>query len=77
MYSQHYDSDKEWEDDKPGWLEVTIYNASNKNIPEILFWTYENVDKPERHMRWKTIDDTVRFKFRYERDYIMFTLRWS
>ena len=45
---------------------------------EIIKWLENNIGKHERHCRWGvTGDDLISFKFRYERDYIMFTLRWS
>jgi len=75
MYKQHYDPSKDWEDDKK-WHTISIGYAPHK-FPDMVRWLYANIDKPERHARWKIIDDKMCFKFRYERDYIMFTLRWS
>jgi hypothetical protein len=75
MTLEHYDPNKDWDSIKK-WHKVVINYYPNK-FPEILRWLYANIDKPERHARWKIVDDTMQFKFRYERDYIMFTLRWS
>ena len=77
LYLEYYDSDKEWKDDKPGWPQVIIRNAQTRNLAPIIEWVYLHIDNPERHVRWRLVEDTICFKFRYERDYILFTLRWS
>ena len=59
-----YDQDRGWEHTQPGWYECKV--------------RAEHIDKYKRHCRWCVTDtNIVSFKFRYERDYIMFTLRWS
>jgi len=75
MIFENYDPSKEWDDDKH-WHKVVI-NFSPGKFPEMINWLYNNMGKPERHARWRIIDDTIQFKFRYERDYIMFTLTWQ
>ena len=77
-----YHEDKEWINVKPGWLEVSVryFEKPSEQHREVVAWLYDNVDNPESHARW-LIDDSDeitegRFKFRYERDCIHFTLRW-
>lgn len=74
----HYDTAVGWHNTKPGWHECTI-NVKHYDIYlEIIDWLYDNIGKCERHCRWAVTEiETVSFKFRYEKDYIMFTLRWS
>jgi len=76
---QYYDSTKEWGDDCPGWYEFTKSNVEIMKHQEMVDWIYEKLDKPEKHMRWMYVYLTSesKFKFRYERNYILFTLRWS
>ena len=78
MIYEHYDYDAGWENTKPGWYECTVRAKHLAKYNEIIKWLETNIGKHERHCRWcVTDDDIVSFKFRYERDYIMFTLRWS
>lgn len=75
---EHYDSKVGWEHTKPGWHECSVEAKHVDRYFEIIDWVYTNVSKCERHCRWYVSDtSTVNFKFRYEKDYIMFTLRWS
>lgn len=69
-------------DEKEGWYEFSKpYNAST--FFEMLEFIEENFDKPYRHCRWTLMlveyHDNFKsvFRFRYERDYIKFVLRWS
>lgn len=68
-----------WYDDKLKWHRAVITfseNVSDMKYAEILQWVYENVDNPLRHSRWRLIENCVEILFRYERDCILFTLRW-
>ena len=82
MYYENHEH-KPWANVRPGWHETSVkysenYPSQHRNV---ISWLYEKIDNPERHARWFLDDseDVVegRFKFRYERDYIHFTLRWS
>ena len=78
MIHEHYDYDAGWENTKPGWHECTLHDKHLNKYNEIIKWLENNIGKHERHCRWCVTDDNiVSFKFRYERDYILFTLRWS
>ena len=71
-----------WDDSR--WYEFIIENADGtwtdeyinryKNIVE---WVYSNVDGSYKHSRWTITKEFIKVKFRYERDILLFTLRWS
>lgn len=76
------DTRKNWEDVKPGWYEYQIalpeietQASFVKWYADILEWIYEYIPNCEQHCRWM-FDDKFHIKFRYERDYLYFALRW-
>lgn len=73
----YYDVERGWENTNPGWYEVVLHNLSTEKHRTIIQWMYEKLDNPKRHCRWVIFTDCSRFRFRYEREYILFTLRWS
>jgi hypothetical protein len=76
MY-EHYD-EAGWEHTQPGWYECSVRTEDIDKYDEMTQWLLNNIGKYKRHCRWCVNDvNVVSFKFRYERDYIMFTLRWS
>ena len=82
MRTNNYDSKKEWEDDKPGWYEIFIPNYDENvilsdKIKSIVKWIYDCIDHCERHARWYITGSGISVKFRYERDYIRFSLVWG
>jgi hypothetical protein len=78
MIIEHYDYAVGWKNTKPGWHECTVHVKHLDKYNEIVKWLETNIGKHERHCRWGiTDDDLISFKFRYEKDYILFTLRWS
>jgi hypothetical protein len=72
----YYDYERGWEGTNPGWYQAI---ARVENMDEhlvIVEWLHKNIDNPERHCRWtRTLNESI-VKFRYERDYIHFRLRW-
>lgn len=80
IVENYFDYTRGWENTNAGWYEVqlplTTRNKS-KEAKEIIQWMYDNLDGTEKHARWIAFEDCAKFKFRYERDAIMFTLRWS
>ena len=77
----YYDEKNGWEHTKPGWYEVVVpvyklLEAQNKHT-EMLEWIYDNIGKCEHHCRWQFDNDRLRYKFRYERDYVWFKLTWG
>lgn len=76
MY-EHYD-EAGWEHTKPGWYECKVRAEHIDKYDKMTKWLESNIGKYKRHCRWCVTDtNIVSFKFRYERDYILFTLRWS
>jgi len=69
---------KGWDQTNPGWHEIEIYVAdpheSVTRYNETVDWVYDNIGKCERHCRWKYDGNYLRYKFRYERDYLWFKL---
>ena len=72
-----YDPGKGWDATNRGWHSITIENTHSFKHLEMVTWLYEHIDNPERHTRWIRFNNSSGFKFRYERDYILFTLRWA
>lgn len=77
----HYDRKNGWEHTKPGWYEVNVYIHDPRETvtrhTEMLAWIYDNIGKCEHHCRWQYDGNYLNFKFRYERDYLWFKLRWA
>lgn len=77
----HYDRQKGWEHTKPGWYEVNFHIQNPRETvtrhTEMLQWIYDNIGKCEHHCRWYYNGNYLHFKFRYERDYLWFKLRWG
>lgn len=74
--ANYYDYTRGWDHTNVGWHEIVLNISYAKHL-EIIVWIYEKLDKPERHSRWIRFSDGSGFKFRYERDFILFTLSWS
>ncbi len=79
----HYDANRGWDETSPGWYEAVIDSypsgiAEGEYYLSILDWIEENIQGAIKHSRWtRHSDGHFRFKFRYERDYIWFRLRWG
>ena len=79
----HYDMNRGWEETLPGWYEVVIEESYPSGIAmreyylSILDWIEENIQGAIKHSRWNRTGGRFRFKFRYERDYMWFRLRWG
>lgn len=75
--------DTYWDDNKNiGWHEYRIgisvhsYDFVNRYCA-IVGWLEKNIPMHYRHARWTTDEEGIKVKFRYERDYLLFVLRWS
>jgi hypothetical protein len=79
-YPEHYDWTRGWDDDHPYWYqhEVLAQNQTELDLlhKEVVLWLYKNIDNPERHCRWYRHVLGISVKFRYERDYVWFKLRF-
>jgi len=79
----NYDFRRGWAETKPGWYLCSIslerQSTPPKELHEMLEWMHNNIDNCEAHARWCTSIMFGKFhvRFRYERDFIMFTLRWK
>lgn len=79
-YTHNYYDNRGWEYTNPGWYELVLYPETDTLHLEMVKWMYDNLDNPEKHARWMfQITDMYYsyFKFRYEREYIWFKLRWG
>jgi hypothetical protein len=79
----NYDGGKGWEHTNRGWYEYHVkFNdaVSIKELmergEEIVVWLYKNIENTERHARWAPYDVGMRVKFRFEKDAVLFALRW-
>ena len=69
--------------EKPGWHEYRIDRTHPTSFEwlihynSIVNWILENIDMPHRHSRWVIQPEHALFRFRYERNYLLFVLRWS
>jgi hypothetical protein len=76
----HYYEGPTWELTKVGWYECRI-NAEREDrvdyFLDIMEWLTQKIDKCNRHSRWILAQTEMCFKFRYERDYLLFMLRWG
>lgn len=77
------DPKKDWPNIKPGWHEYKIAlpeivtQADFVNwYADIIEWVYNNIQNCEQHCRWAFEENKFCIKFRYERDYLHFALRW-
>lgn len=79
MRGENFDQAKGWENTKPNWYGVIIELDKITGIAkyhEIINWVYDNIDNPDRHARWQLTEYGIFFRFRHERDYIWFKMRW-
>ena len=81
--SSNYDWKRGWENANIGWYEYHVkFNdaASVEELmergEEVIEWLYKNIDKTERHARWAPYGRGLRVKFRFEKDAVLFALRW-
>lgn len=70
-------------DTKPGWYMYTCaakpyqFDIFLDRYHDIIDWLYLTFEKCERHVVWGLTHEVMFFKFRYERDYMLFLLRWT
>lgn len=74
----YFDTGRGWDHTNKGWYEIILHDVGSFKHLEMVQWLYNRLDNPERHCRWcRFAKESSGFKFRYERDYILFTLSWS
>ena len=81
-YFENYDDRKGWSETNPGWYTAYLARFQGDavlpiNYVEIINWLYDHIDNCEKHARWFHSTNYFCFRFRYEKDYLHFMLRWS
>lgn len=79
--SNRYDLAKGWEGTNPGWYELVLYvndpPETIRKYEDSVKWLKENIHGCEKHCRWLYSGNYLKYKFRYERDYLWFKLVWG
>lgn len=55
----------------------TNFNDHWKFYLDTIRWIKDNIENHRSNVLWTKIGDCIYFKFRKERDYALFLLRWS
>lgn len=81
MTQEYYFKEHWYDNEIKNWHYSNIQknNANDliREYQEIVRWLFEKIDNPGRHARWRiTKDNGIEVKFRYEKDYVLFKLRW-
>ena len=69
--------------EKPGWHEFSAWRTNwavddwIQRNDAMLDWIQENIEMPYRHARWTLNLECSTFRFRYERNFLVFVLRWA
>lgn len=81
---RHVEYNNHWyKQEKPGWYEYTLDRHLGDSVAWMRFyvvvveWINTNIDGAYKHTRWKLNPETATFKFRHERDFLLFILKWS
>jgi hypothetical protein len=62
----------------PKWHEAKLKVESQVKFTEIFNWLEANIQGVKKHTVWRLTDGGIlEIRFRYERDYEWFILRWS
>lgn len=62
----------------PKWHEAKIKVENPQKFEEILEWLGKNIQGVKKHIVWRLTDGGIlEIRFRFERDYILFVLRWQ
>ena len=81
MNYNYYDRTKGWEETNPGWYEVIIYiedpSETVDRYQKSTEWIKNNIHGYHKHTRFIYAGNYLKYKFRYERDYIWFKLTWG
>lgn len=79
--SGRYDLVRGWEGTNPGWYELVLHVSNPPETIEKYYdsieWLKENIHGCEKHCRWMYAGNYLKYKFRYERDYLWFKLVWG
>lgn len=79
--TSYFDIVKGWEGTNPGWYEVILHvedpPETVNRFTQTIEWMKENIQGYKKHCRWYYAGNYLKYKFRYERDYLWFKLRWG
>ena len=68
----------DWENYKPKWYKAVIKVPSDLTFEEILKWIDTNIQGHRKHTVWRlTGSNHFEIRFRFERDFSLFILRWG
>lgn len=74
-----------WDKIKPGWYNAKVNNRQYDDYSEIINWIENNIQGYDKHTVWRMYLDLTKqnpncyifeIRFRHERDYEWFVLRW-
>ena len=76
--------DTVWSSDQnPNWYEYSIVSADFDHFKlyldhfdNCIDWIEQNIDGWYKHVRFDVSDEKMNIRFRHERDFIIFLLRW-
>ena len=77
-HNEWYDGIRGFDNDHEGWYQhtLTYERLSRTELKVVIDYLYDKVDNCERHCRWTYGSNYIKVKFRYERDALLFTLRF-
>jgi len=68
----------QWNNLKPKWYTSRIKVESPQKFEDLMKWMHENLQGHRKHTVWRLTDGGYfDIRFRFERDYILFVLRWQ
>jgi hypothetical protein len=79
--TNYYDWERGWDETNPGWYEVALnfhdIDESEDIHVQAVEWIQRNIQGYKKHCRWRFAGNYLKYKFRYERDYVWFKLTWG
>lgn len=77
----YYDNSRGWAETNPGWYEVIVHVVEPRETvtryQESIEWIKNNIHGYKKHSRFMYAGNYLKYKFRYERDYLWFKLIWG
>lgn len=69
---------KNWENYKPSWYSASFTVKSDKQFEELMIWMQSNLPGHSKHTVWRLTGDRIfEIRFRHQKDYEWFVLRWQ
>jgi len=67
-----------WAKYNPNWYTTSINIKTDEQLEELLMWIDSNIPGHRKHTIWRFRGDNIfEIRFRHERDYEWFVLRWG